>query len=255
MSNRILASFPILLPSLADQRQIAEILKSLDQSIQATARKVAKLEFLRDGLEQFLMSKMADVPRVPMEQVAQIDRGKFSARPRNDPAYYGGNYPFIQTGEVAKAGRRIGVGYSRTLNDRGRQVSRAFEAGVIAVTIAANIADTAILDRPMWFPDSIVGVRAHHPHSPRWLEMCIHAAKSTLDARAPQSAQKNIKLPDLRLLQVPIPPPDEQAQLADAWEAATRTIDAETKVLAKLIGLHEGLSFDLLSGRVRVSAS
>ena len=40
-----------------------------------------------------------DVHRV--KRVAQILRGKFTHRPRNDPSLYDGPYPFIQTGEVA----------------------------------------------------------------------------------------------------------------------------------------------------------
>ncbi|MFX9181105.1 restriction endonuclease subunit S, partial [Acinetobacter baumannii] len=32
---------------------------------------------------------------------SQIFRGKFTHRPRNDPRLYDGDYPFIQTGDVA----------------------------------------------------------------------------------------------------------------------------------------------------------
>lgn len=36
------------------------------------------------------------------ERLAHIERGKFTARPRNDPKYYGGDIPFIQTGDVTR---------------------------------------------------------------------------------------------------------------------------------------------------------
>lgn len=46
-----------------------------------------------------------DIRRV--KQVTRILRGKFSHRPRNDPSFYDGRYPFIQTGVVAKAAKFI----------------------------------------------------------------------------------------------------------------------------------------------------
>ena len=92
-----------------------------------------------------------DVLRV--KQVAQILRGKFTHRPRNDPSLYDGAYPFIQTGEVARAEKAI-TNYRQTLNDRGLAVSQMFPAGTLVMTIAANIGDVAVLDFEACFPDS-----------------------------------------------------------------------------------------------------
>ena len=37
-------------------------------------------------------------------EVGELNRGKSKHRPRNDAKLFGGSYPFIQTGDVAKAG-------------------------------------------------------------------------------------------------------------------------------------------------------
>ena len=87
---------------------------------------------------------------------ATILRGKFSHRPRNDPRFYGGEYPFVQTGDVANAEKYIKK-YSQTLNDEGLKVSKEFPSGTLVMTIAANIGDMAILNFDACFPDSIVG--------------------------------------------------------------------------------------------------
>jgi type I restriction enzyme S subunit len=39
-----------------------------------------------------------------LEEVASVERGKFTPRPRNDPSYYGGKFPFIQTGDITDSG-------------------------------------------------------------------------------------------------------------------------------------------------------
>ena len=63
-----------------------------------------------------------------VKQVSRILRGKFTHRPRNDPSLYNGPYPFIQTGDVARAKKTI-TEYSQTLNKQGLAVSMMFPTG------------------------------------------------------------------------------------------------------------------------------
>jgi type I restriction enzyme, S subunit len=185
--------------------------------------------------------------------MAEVSRGKFTHRPRNDPKFYGGKYPFIQTGDVAAAEGEYVSTFSQTLNDRGIAVSQEFPTGTIAITIAANIADTAILAIPMYFPDSVVGAIVHSIHSNRFIELSIRKAKRILDARAPQSAQKNINLQDLRPLLLAAPARDEQDEIAMRYEALQSQLQSEKDALEKCRSTKSGLMDDLLTGRVRVT--
>lgn len=92
---------------------------------------------------------------VCLEDIASVERGKFSARPRNDPRYYGGKYPFLQTGDVASASGVIYT-YSQTLNEDGLNVSRLFPRETLLITIAANIGDVAEVGMDFACPDSLV---------------------------------------------------------------------------------------------------
>ena len=38
-----------------------------------------------------------------LDELGSIGRGKSRHRPRNDQSLYGGNYPFVQTGDVKAA--------------------------------------------------------------------------------------------------------------------------------------------------------
>ena len=40
---------------------------------------------------------------VELIRACSINRGRFGHRPRNDPRFYDGEYPFIQTGDIVKA--------------------------------------------------------------------------------------------------------------------------------------------------------
>ncbi len=266
-------------PSQASAQRIADILDTADNAIQQTEQLIAKLKQVKAGLLHDLLTRGLDahgnlrdpdahpeqfkivdgygsVPREwklrPFSEVAQIERGKFTHRPRNDPRFYGGRHPFIQTGNISNAdGAEIST-FSQTLNERGIMVSRKFPKGTIAITIAANIADTAILARPMYFPDSIVGAIIYPPNNLRYIELCIRQAKRLLNAQAPQSAQKNINLEVLRPLLLPIPSPKEQDRIAEIYETHDGRIRAEEAYRDKLQAIKQGLMHDLLTGKVRV---
>ncbi len=279
LSTGAIANVPLHLPSIEEQRTAGRTVRSLDTAIAKTEAVVAKLKCVRAGLFQDLLTRgvglhgelrpphdqapqlykpslLGPIPRewevTTLESVAAVDRGKFTHRPRNDPPYYGGIHPFIQTGDIADAAGNAISDASQTLSDLGASVSKEFPAGTIAVTIAANIGDTAILARPMYFPDSVVGVVAKDGNCIRWLELSLRRAKRHLDALAPQSAQKNINLTFLRPLLVPIPPISEQERCAELYECCSTQLESEATTLSKLRLLKSGLTSDLLTGRVGV---
>lgn len=264
--------------SVAEQRRIAELLDTLDDQIRLTADAISKLVLAGRGLLEELLSRGVDATGalrrpgsfasrrgdsgsfpaswalVRLDQIADVDRGKFGHRPRNDPMYLNGPYPFIQTGDIAAADGSVIVNTSQSLSRLGAAVSREFAAGTIAVTIAANIADTAILGRPMYFPDSVVGVLVRAPHRAEYVQFVLRAAKPRLEARAPQSAQRNINLQELRPLEMPLPDSSEQGRICQVMEAHAGRLAVERDTLAKLRMQKAGLVDDLLTGRVRAPA-
>jgi len=89
-----------------------------------------------------------------------LGRGKSKHRPRNDISLFGGKYPFIQTGEIKAANLYISE-YEKTYNEKGLAQSKLWNENTLCITIAANIAETAILKIKACFPDSIVGFIAN----------------------------------------------------------------------------------------------
>ncbi|MBU2931227.1 restriction endonuclease subunit S, partial [Vibrio cyclitrophicus] len=128
-----------------------------------------------------------------LEELATVERGKFSARPRNDPKYYGGDIPFVQTGDITAAKTYLSS-FNQTLNEDGLKVSRLFPKNTILITIAANIGDTAITLFEVSCPDSLVGIQARKGVDCVWLNSYLETCKDELDGKATQNAQKNINL-------------------------------------------------------------
>lgn len=155
-----------------------------------------------------------------LPELGELDRGKSKHRPRNDPTLYGGDFPFVQTGEVREATRYLRY-YSKTYNDKGLSQSRLWSVGTVCITIAANIAETAILDIDACFPDSVVGFIADKDRvSNSYIEFFLRTMKDDLEAFAPATAQKNINLDTLSSAYVPVPPLNEQIEIVNRIEKA-----------------------------------
>ncbi|WP_429044568.1 restriction endonuclease subunit S [Aeromonas veronii] len=160
-------------------------------------------------------------------EIAEVSRGKFTPRPRNNPIYYGGDIPFIQTGDVGKASLFIEK-HEQTLNEKGLAVSKMFPKGTIFITIAANIGDVAMSTYDVACTDSVVGIKPKKDIDGLWLLFYLAQLKPYLDSIATESAQKNINLATLRPLKIAVPPTQKQ-----------KLIGAELVEISKLFKLIE----------------
>lgn len=143
---------------------------------------------------------------------AQIYRGKFGHRPRNDPSFYDGCYPFIQTGDIARTGKNI-ISYNQTLNEKGKNVSQKFPAGTLVMAIAANIGDTAILNFEAYAPDSVVGFKPYTYVDLEFLRYSLMAALPALEQTSTQSTQANLNIDRIGTVKAVFPPLEEQLSI------------------------------------------
>jgi type I restriction enzyme S subunit len=190
-----------------------------------------------------------------VKQVAKILRGKFSHRPRNDPALYDGTYPFIQTGEVARAYKAIRT-YRQTLNDQGFAVSKMFPAGTLVMTIAANIGDVAVLDFDACFPDSIVGFAPRSFMLRDFMYYALVAMKSELLKEAPVNTQGNLNVDRVGAREIAVPPFKEQQELVTYIEQTTEELERAVTTMKSEIALireyRNRLVSDVVTGQLDV---
>jgi type I restriction enzyme, S subunit len=149
-----------------------------------------------------------------LPMLGELNRGKSKHRPRNDPRLLGGDYPFVQTGDVRLAETWLRR-FEATYSEFGVRQSRLWPAGTLCITIAANIAETAILTFDACFPDSVVGFLQTDAVLTRYVELFLRTAKQNLERYAPATAQKNINLDTLSKVAVPLPPLAEQRRMVD----------------------------------------
>jgi type I restriction enzyme, S subunit len=241
---------------ISDQLHIANILNQAENLI---ARRKESIRLLDEFLKSTFLEMFGDPVRndsrweqVLLSKLGSLDRGVSKNRPRNSPELLGGEYPLIQTGDIANAGLYINK-YNQTYSELGMLQSRMWKKGTLCITIAANIGKTSILNFDSCFPDSIVGFKTNVKEANTiFVYFLFSFLQKILEKNAPQAAQKNINLEILRNLPVPKPPIALQTQFAQIVES-TEVIKAQYQSsLQELERLYGSLSQRAFKGDLRV---
>ena len=157
---------------------------------------------------------MSEWKKVSLSEMGIVSRGKSKHRPRNDARLYGGRYPFIQTGDIGSAGLYV-TDYSQTYNEEGLAQSKLWEENTLCITIAANIADTALLAFPACFPDSIMGfVPYKNVANVKYVKYCFDILKKDCQQISQGTAQDNLSWKKLSTIKFPCPPLEVQNRIA-----------------------------------------
>ena len=212
-----LKQIKIEVPSLDVQNKVVVILDRVQKIIDMRNNELASLDDLIKArfVELFgdPVSNSKGLKELTLPELGELGRGVSKHRPRNAPELLGGEYPLIQTGEVSNAGLYI-ENYENTYSELGYKQSKMWKAGTLCITIAANIAKTAILRFDACFPDSVVGFKANDKTNEIFIHYWFSFFQAILEAQAPESAQKNINLKILSELKVIAPDIEEQNKFA-----------------------------------------
>lgn len=248
LSNYAYQRYPALLPDLETQNAIVILLDReiarIDSLISEKNNFVNLLKEKRQALISHVVTKgldpdvetkdsgvewIGEIPKhwsvKPYKYACKIYRGKFSHRPRNDPAFYDGQHPFIQTGDVSRADGFI-TSYKQTLNDMGASVSKKFPSGTLVMTIAANIGDTAILGFDAYAPDSIVGFKPEKDTDLNYLRYGFDSSIQELERTSIQNTQSNLNVDRIGSVKFVFPPLLEQIEIVKHIELKTKKLDA-----------------------------
>jgi len=160
-----------------------------------------------------------------LDDLGTIARGKSKHRPRDAAHLYGGEYPFIQTGDVKGANHKLYC-HSQTYSETGLKQSKLWPKDTMCITIAANIAETTILTYPACFPDSIIGFIADEAKcNIDFIEYMMQYFKKEVQSHSIGSVQDNINLATFQRVEFLVPPVAEQRAIASILSALDDKIE------------------------------
>ncbi len=246
--------------------RLEEAKKSLISEVVTGKVKVVKTddgyELIKRSSEEMKDSGIEWLGEIPkdwevkkIKYTSKIYRGKFNHRPRNDPDYYDGKYPFIQTGDVANSGMYISK-YTQTLNEKGYSVSKEFPKGTLVMTIAANIGDIAILNFNACFPDSIVGFTPNKFMDLKYMYYTYAIMKDEFMSTAIINTQMNLNIERIENLSITVPSIDIQNIIVKYIEQKVNSIELsinKTKLqIEKLKEAKQSLISEAVTGKIEI---
>jgi type I restriction enzyme S subunit len=252
ISRSNLGQTPIPVPPLPEQQRIVALLDEAFAGLAtAKANTERNLQNARAIFESHLQSVFSQRGEGWVEKTLEdvsitFGRGKSKHRPRNDPELYGGKYPFIQTGDIRNADHFI-TAYSQTYNEVGLSQSKLWPNGTICITIAANIAETAILGFDACFPDSVIGVVANPDEAETgFIEYLLQSFKARIQAMGKGSAQANINLATFEDQRFPFPSVIKQKELVEFLDHLAAETQRLTRLYERKLAALEELKKSLL---------
>ena len=268
----------IALPPLPEQRAIAHVLRTVQRAKEATEGVIAALKELKKSLMQHLFTygpvPVTERERVPLQEteigpipahwrvvrlgeVAKLRTGPFGSL-LHASDYVEGGIPFVMPKDLSSTGQIIPHSIARIKqDDRNRLNNYLLQVGDIILGRRGEIGRRALVTKKEegWVCGSgCLRIRPNDKLYPLYLSYLfeIEVVRCYLSSEAIGTTMANLNTQILSRLPIPLPPLDEQREIARMLQAVDTRIAAEQARRAALEELFKSLLHELMSGRIRV---
>lgn len=252
------------IPPLSEQRKIATVLHTVDQAIQRTEDIIEQSKKLKRGIKQDLLSEGY--------HHHETEQRRIGAKLRKIPS----EWETAELGELAEY--QNGYGFSKEQwSDTGRLIIRIqdlttpeesdmnyfdgeidskyeVENGDILVSWSATLGvfrwnrGDAVLNQHIFKVRNIEDIV-----SEQFLYHILDDSLTELERKLHGSTMKHVTRSAFEGTEVPLPPKNEQIQIAKTLDDIDQQIQSQKKYRSKLQKVKDGLMQDLLSGEVRTT--
>lgn len=271
-----LKAFPVLLPPLPEQRKIAAILSSVDETIEKTEAVIAQLQVVKKAMMQALLTRglpgrhtrfkkteLGDIPEEwelrPLHTVAQVQTGIAKGKKADGDAM---EVSYLRVANVqdgfldlrdiktlsvdARALERYALQKGDVLFTEGGDADKLGRGCVwhapIEPCLHQNHVFAARPNRTQLIPEFL----SYFGGSPAGKRYFLDCAKQTTNLASINSTQ-------LKSLPVPIPSLDEQQGITEAIHAVERRMETERHLAEGVRSVKNALMSALLTGQIRVT--
>lgn len=263
-------SAPIVLPTLNEQKKIAEILSSVDKVIELTEIEIEKLKNLKKGMMQDLLTKgightkfkESPIGRIPeswdclkLSEISKLTVGVVCNA--TDHYVEEGGVPFVRSQNVRPD--KINLDKLSFISEEFNQSQKKsiLEEGDVMV-VRTGYPGTAAVVTPELVGGNCFSLVLIKPKREvvlsQYLSIIINSdlVKNQIENMQFGSAQANFNIGEASNLNIPLPTFNEQELLVSYLKSVSTNINNKMQKLEKLKDIKKGLMQDLLTGKARV---
>jgi type I restriction enzyme S subunit len=257
LSKDAFRSLRIFVPSSAEQQKIAECLSSVDELMEAQARKVDALKIYKKGLMWQLFPREGETqPRLRfpefqnagkweeqrLEELAK--RGSGHTPSKSKPEYYNGGIKWVSLADSKRLDSGLISDTATQISDKGIQNSSAVlhPAGTVLISRDAGIGKSAVMSEPMAVSQHFIVWTCKPDRLSNWfLYHLLQNSKPLFERAAIGSTIKTIGLQFFIDLVFRFPSLPEQQRIANFMSSLDALITAETQKHEALKNHKKGL--------------
>lgn len=261
---------PLMVPTLKEQKKIAEILTSVDKVIELTEIEIEKLKNLKKGMMQDLLTKgightkfkntpLGSIPEswdcLKLSEISKLTVGVVCNA--TDHYVKEGGVPFVRSQNVRPD--KINLDKLLFISEEFNQSQKKsiLEEGDVMV-VRTGYPGTAAVVTPELVGGNCFSLVLIKPKREvvlsQYLSIIINSdlVKNQIENMQFGSAQANFNVGEASNLNIPLPTFNEQELLVSCLKSASTNINNKMQKLEKLKDMKKGLMQDLLTGKVRV---
>ena len=249
----------LLVPSIAEQRAIAEVLSDVDGLIAALDKKIAKKRLLKQGAMQQLLTGKKRLSGFSDEWV-DVRLGDYATMNSggtpisSNAEYYNGKIPFLSISDITNAGKYIKT-TEKTITEKGLQNSsaRMFPIGTIMYAMYASLGKTSIADIELSCSQAILGIKPNSSINDHYLYYVLSFMEEDVKVMGQTGTQANLSKQIVQnfLLNIPKDTKEQQVIATILSDMDKEIADLEAQ-RDKYRLLKSGMMQKLLTGQIRL---
>jgi type I restriction enzyme S subunit len=265
LNLKTVKNISICLPPLPEQKRIAEVLVSVDSTIEATKAVITQTKKVKQGLLQTLLTqgighkKFKDSPlgKIPETWVVKelgdlLEEIKGGGTPsKKNPEYWNGKIPWASVKDLTSENFDKTEDYITELGLK-ESASNLIPSGTIIIATRMAVGRAIKFNCDVSINQDLKALFPKAELNKDFLFCWLFANREKIEKLASGSTVMGIRLESLRGMWFALPPLSEQKAIADIFEGVDSELNTETAKLASLQQLKKGLMHDLLTGKVRV---
>lgn len=248
----------LVLPPLAEQEKIAEILGTWDEAIEKLSNLVEQKKLLKKGLMQKLLTGKTRLPgftqpwkEVKLGEICTMFSGGTPLVSINE-YYENGNIPFIRSGEISSIKTEL---YITELGLKESSAKMVNIGDLLYALYGATSGETAISKIHGAINQAILCIKSSKIVI-KYLYYILLNRKNIILAKYLQGGQGNLSADIIKKLHIIIPSDmSEQQAIADVLSTADDEINLLNQKLEALKEQKKGLMQQLLTGQIRVKVN